>query len=108
MPDAQVVPITKPLAQKVTPGIRCKAGWRHTNFTGHVYLQTINGVNYWVEVVRCDCLTWRTTKFLPNTGIKVGQRKYWRPHDADWPDDMTQEDCQRVVLESMLTEDASD
>lgn len=94
--------------QSVSPGIRCKAGWRHTSFEGAVYVRTINDVRYWVEVVQCACLTWRTTKFVPNTGVKVGPRKYWRPKDADWPDDMSQEDCQAVVLRAMLVSEETE
>lgn len=93
------------LVKKVTPGIRCKAGSRHTDFDGHVYVRVINGITYWVEVVQCKCLTWRTTKFYPNTGVMVDRSNYWRPKDSDWPEDMSKEDCQRVVLESMLIDE---
>lgn len=88
---------------EVSPGIRCKAGSRHTDFDGHVYVRVIGGVTYWVEVVQCKCLTWRTTKFYPNTGIMADTRRYWRASNADWPDDLSQEECRRRVLQSMLT-----
>lgn len=98
----------KPSGYVITPGVRCKAGWRHTAFEGNVYVRRIDGVTYWVEVVRCECQTWRTTKYFPNTGVQVGQRRYWRPKDADWPDDLSQEDCRRAVLESMLVDETEE
>lgn len=94
--------------KQVTPGIRCKAGYRHTSFDGGVYVRTINGVDYWVEIVRCECLTVRTTKFVPGTGVKVGVRQYWRPKDADWPDDLTPEECTAIVLRSMLVNEENE
>jgi len=89
------------------PGYVCKAFWRHGAFSGGVYVRVINNVTYWVAVFECKCGTWRTTKYTPNTGQKVGGHRYWRSNKADYPKDLSQDECMARVLAAMLIKERS-
>jgi hypothetical protein len=89
-------------ANPASPGVKCKAQWRHGNLNGNVWQTTINGVVYWLAVLACDCGTVRTTRYVPHTWEKVGSHKYWRADDSDYPDDMTHEECRVAYLNSIL------
>lgn len=91
--------------QKVSPGVRCRAGWRHTGLDGHVYIRSVNGTVYWVAVLQCTCGVWRITKYTPNTGQRVGGHKYDYKDANDYPKDLTQEECAELWLKSMLDEE---
>jgi hypothetical protein len=87
----------------LSPGIKCRAGWRHIAWDGNVYVRVINSVTYWVAVLQCTCGVWRVTKYTPNTGLRVGVHKYDYTSARDYPNDKTQEECLQLWLESLLT-----
>jgi hypothetical protein len=90
------------------PGYVCKAFWRHGAFSGGVYVRRINEVTYWVAVLECKCGTWRTTKYTPNTGQRVGGHRYWRSKRTAYPTDLSQEECMARVLAAMLVKERTD